>query len=160
MHPHTIINTDHHQGTEILVVVGSQAVAFTLKEIYQIPVLLLNYLYGDQTSLLYLPPVPSYIVDHEPSPMLEISQFYANPIRYKFPSVYKHAIQAVILADFLCCLSYLCAFEQELDVPCNSLIPVNGYSNIRKFRRDAYRVQLVIRSVIPAIKPYVSLYLH
>ena len=47
-----------------------------LKEIYQIPVLLLNDLYGDQTSLLYLPPVPPYIVDHEPSPMLEISKFY------------------------------------------------------------------------------------
>ena len=133
MHPHTIINTDHHQGTQILVVVGSQAVAFTtLKEIYQIPVLLLNYLCGDQTSLLYLPPVPPYIVDYEPSPMLEISKFYANP------SVYKHAIQAVILADFLCCLSYLRAFEQELDVPYNSLIPVNGYSNIRKIIRDAY----------------------
>ena len=44
LHPHTMINTDHHQGT---VVVSSQAVAFTLKEIYQIPVLLLNYLYGD-----------------------------------------------------------------------------------------------------------------
>ena len=72
--------------------------------------------------------------------MLEISKFYANPIRYKFPSVYKHAIQAAILADFLCYLSYIRAFEQELDVPYNFLILVNGYSNIRKIIRDAYRV--------------------
>ena len=39
------------------------------------------------------------------------------------------------LAFFLCYLSYLGAFEQELDVPYNSLIPVNG-----NFTRDAYRV--------------------
>ena len=143
VHPHTIINTEHHPGTEIIVCVGSRAVdknTFALKEIYNIPVLLVHYLYGDQTNVLYLPPVPPYIVDNTPSPMFEISKFYGNPLGYMFPSVYKRAIQAVILADYLCCLSYLRTFEQELDIPYNSLIPVNGYCNIRNIVRDAYRV--------------------
>ena len=36
------------------------------------------------------------------------------------------------LAFFLCYLSYLGAFEQELDVPYNSLIPVNVNFTLEK----------------------------
>ena len=135
---------DTSPSTLIVIHIGSSRThkyAVPLKVVFQIPVLQVIFMY-EQSTNIYLPPVKPYILKHNSnySPILNILKFYEDPDYHYFPSNYEHAIQTAILADFLCCPSYLRKFEEIIGCECNCLVPKNVFLNVRRVICDAYQV--------------------